>query len=285
MKKMKLLFLLIVLSLVVPVFSVGADEYMETSLPNLLDISGVEVYQPFLDDLERVTGLKVTFVEGRKPDTFNKVAAGTLNFGTGLVRQSGIPAMELYYSMPFGMEGQEFISWLYNGGGLELQREIYDSRFVVPIPFKVTISDAGGWFREKITKRYLNSGNMRMRLFGFGAEVLTRAFPKVTTPDDTGASPLDDFKSFHFTDLEFSFPTLDKQQLFDIPRESGDGITIIDAGARHYYISSWWQSYTYSEVWINKDFYDGLDPEVQYKIGPITNKKALFCRPMTGFVL
>jgi TRAP-type mannitol/chloroaromatic compound transport system substrate-binding protein len=275
MGKMKfLLGLLIIFSLAVPVFSVNAETFMmETPLPlNLRDISDPEVYQPFLDDLKLVAKLKVTF-GGTNPNTFNDVGDGTLMFGTGLTNQSGIPAMELYYGMPFGMEGQEFISWLYEGGGLELAREIYASRGVVPIPFRVTVAEGGGWFLNELSMSYLTSGDVRMRFFGFGGEVLRRAFPDVETPPSTaGVSLLEDFKSGNFNALEFSLPILDKQQFFDIP---GPGNTIKDAGASHYYIGSWWQPYTYSEVWINKDFYDGLKQDVRDKIDLVSRAHVL----------
>jgi TRAP-type mannitol/chloroaromatic compound transport system substrate-binding protein len=275
MGKMKfLLGLLIVFCLAVPVFSVNADTFiMETPLPvDLRDISDPEVYQPFLDDLKLIAKLKVT-LGSTNPNTFNDVGAGTLMFGTGLTTQSGIPAMELYYGMPFGMEGQEFISWLYEGGGLELAREFYAPLGVVPIPFRVTVAEGGGWFRSELSIPYLNSGDVKMRFFGFGGEVLRRAYPAVITPPPLpGVSLLNAFESGYFTDLEFSFPTLDKQQFFDIP---GPGNTIINAGASHYYIGSWWQPYTYSEVWINKDFYDGLKQNVRDKIDLVSRAHVL----------
>ncbi len=146
MKKPKSLFvLLVVCGLSVSVSGVTAPPItMETPLPvGLRDVSDlVEVYQPFLDDLELITKLKVTF-GGTGADVFNRVAAGDLIFGTSLTIQSGIPAMALYWSMPFGMEGPEFIAWLYEGGGLTLARQFYaneGNEGVVPIPFRVTVA-------------------------------------------------------------------------------------------------------------------------------------------------
>ena len=249
---------------------------MDTAIQvGLCDISDPEeVYQPFLDDLKLITGLKVTFGKWN-PNTFKDVARGDLKFGTGLTTQSGIPAMKLYYSMPFGMEGQEFISWLYNGEGLILARDFYASRGVVPIPFRVTVAEGGGWFTEELTKNYLKEGDVKMRLFGFGGDVLKKAFPNVEIPPLTpGATALEDFRSGALTALELGFPTIDKQQFFDIPKQNGED-TIFQAGATHYYIGSWWQSYTYSEVWINKDFYDSLKQKVRDKIDLVSRAHVL----------
>ncbi|NIO20835.1 MAG: hypothetical protein GTN76_08885 [Candidatus Aenigmarchaeota archaeon] len=288
MKRMKfLLGLLIVFSLAVPVFSVSAKKFtMDTALQvDLRDVSDpVEVYQPFLDDLRLVTKLNVTF-GGTNPDTFNDVADGNLIFGTGVTIQSGIPAMELYFSMPFGMEGQEFISWLFEGGGLELAREFYASRGVVPIPFRVTVAEGGGWFREPIPnnpEEFNDWGiyGFTMRLYGLGGRVLTKAFPAIVTPPPTpGESALDDFRSGHYTALEYSFPTLDKQQFFDKPNEQGKPniaqIVEAEGGQVQYYIGSWFQPMTYHELWINKDFYDSLSQDVRDKIDVVSRALVL----------
>lgn len=274
MGKMKfLLSLLIIFSLAVPVFSVNAETFiMETPLSlNLRDISDPEVYRPFLDDLQLIAKLKVT-LGSTNPNTFNDIGAGTLMFGTGFPTHSGIPAMELYFGMPFGMEGQEFISWLYEGGGLELARRIYAPFGVVPIPFRVTVAEGGVWFSQELSETYLLSGDVRMRFYGFGGEVLHRAFAVIIPPPTAGVSLQEDFISGHFNALGFGLPTLDKKQFFDIP---GPGNTIFDAGATDYYIRSWWQPYTYSEVWINKDFYDGLKQDVRDKIDLVSRANVL----------
>lgn len=243
---------------------------LESTIGNLTDATSPLVFQQFLDDLELATELDVEF-GGQGSNVLNRVISGDLIFGTGLSAQSGIGAMALTWGMPFGFEPQELISWLYDGGGLELIRGIYASRGVVPVPLRINGAEAGGWFREQITEGYINSGHMRMRLYGIGAEIVKRVYPAaIFPPVVAGFSALGQFECANdpecpgyedsFTDLEFSFPTTDKQQFFDNP---GAGNTIIDAGAKHYYISGWWQPSTNIELWINKDFYDSLSQDTK----------------------
>lgn len=86
------------------------------------------------------------------------VAAGPTKGGVsaaiGLSNTFGEDAAELFVSgLPFGFRPQEFIAWLYEGGGLAIQQEIYDeifNRSVIVIPVAVNPAQGGGWFPEEL---------------------------------------------------------------------------------------------------------------------------------------
>ncbi len=82
------------------------------------------------------------------------VKAGAIQAGIGLSNMNGFPFGELLVTgLPFGMEPDEFAAYLYEGGGLELQQQIYDEKFdeeIVVIPIAITATQGGGWFSEPL---------------------------------------------------------------------------------------------------------------------------------------
>ena len=54
---------------------------------------------------------------------------------------------------PFGMDGFDYMGWLYDGGGLELYREFFQvvlKQNVVPIPMTSAGPQAMGWFKRPV---------------------------------------------------------------------------------------------------------------------------------------
>lgn len=107
-------------------------------------------------DADRVSG-QVADVE-RFETIYAAVAAGQtaggLDLGVGISNQNGLSFGELHVAaLPFGMEADEFAAYLFDGGGLALQQELYDSRFdgrVVVLPIAITPTQGGGWFPEPL---------------------------------------------------------------------------------------------------------------------------------------
>ncbi len=79
---------------------------------------------------------------------------GGVDVGIGLGNQNGFPFGELYVAgLPFGMEPDEFAAYLYGGGGLALQQELYNRHFggkVLVMPVAITATQGGGWFPEPL---------------------------------------------------------------------------------------------------------------------------------------
>lgn len=77
-------------------------------------------------------------------------AGGGIDIGIGIGNQNGFPFGELYVAgLPFGLEAEEFAGYLYGGGGLALQQEIYDRHFdgkLLILPIALTTTQGGGWF-------------------------------------------------------------------------------------------------------------------------------------------
>ncbi|MEM9010601.1 MAG: hypothetical protein AAGE18_05190 [Pseudomonadota bacterium] len=80
-------------------------------------------------------------------------AGGGVDLGIGIANQNGLELGELYVAaLPFGLEADEFAAYLYDGGGLALQQEIYARRIgdIVVLPIAMTMTQGGGWFPEAL---------------------------------------------------------------------------------------------------------------------------------------
>src|SRR5690625_7532757 len=76
-------------------------------------------------------------------------------------------------------------SWLFNGGGLELMRELFATRNIVNFPMGDTGTQMGGWYRKEINSVEDLKG-LKMRTAGFAGEVLARmgVVPQQVPPGD-----------------------------------------------------------------------------------------------------
>ncbi len=109
-------------------------------------------------------------------EVLDAVSRGTMQMGhsSPTYWRGTLPAAPLFSSAPFGMLASEHKAWLDHGGGLELWREIYGRQGVVPFAAGNTGAQMGGWFKREL--RSIDDLNgLKMRISGFGAEVLQRA--------------------------------------------------------------------------------------------------------------
>lgn len=84
----------------------------------------------------------------------NAVAAGAIDAALGIPADSGLGFGEFYAGgVPFGLRAEEFIAFLYHGGGLDLQQEFYDEAFdegLVVLPVGITGAQGAGFFPQPI---------------------------------------------------------------------------------------------------------------------------------------
>jgi len=83
------------------------------------------------------------------------------------------PALALDTGVPFGLTARQQNAWLYEGGGLELVRGIYDDFGIINFPCGNTGVQMGGWFRAPIGS-LADLRGLRMRIPGVGGEVMSR---------------------------------------------------------------------------------------------------------------
>lgn len=83
------------------------------------------------------------------------------------------PVLAFDTCVPFGMTARQQHAWLYEGGGLELVRELYADFNIMTFPAGNTGAQMGGWFKREISTAEDLRG-LKMRIPGLGGEVMDR---------------------------------------------------------------------------------------------------------------
>lgn len=177
-------------------------------------------------------------------DILENVGLGAIDAGWSFAgyAEGQAPAAALFGSIPFGPDAIKYLSWVNNGGGLALWREIYEPFNVVPMPCGVIISEAAGWFTRPITTVDDLQG-MNIRIGGLGGQVYARlgAVP-VSLPAGEISTAL---QTGRLDGAELSFPSIDVLLGFD-------------QAANHYYFPGWHQPSGFIEFTMNADRWNAL---------------------------
>jgi len=153
-----------------------------------------------------------------------------------------LPAAPLFLNVPFGPEAPERIAWLYQGNGLKLWQEMYDSAGynvkvlpVIAIPY-----ESAGWFVEPVNSLEDLKG-LKIRYGGFAGDVMKKLGASVTM------MPMGDV-----------FPALEKGALdaceFSAP--SVDAFLGFSKVVKYNYFPGWHQPPSTLELLINKDVWE-----------------------------
>lgn len=177
-------------------------------------------------------------------EVFDAVSSGAIEAGWDWAAYWGtkIPVANLIGAMPFGPQGEKFVSWMYNGGGLEILKKAYEPHNVVPIPCHLTASEPGGWFNKEINEPSDFQG-IRMRIGGLGAKVIEElgGIPQLIPGGEVYVS----LERGRIDAAEFSHPSLDRQL----------GLHKV---AKYYYFPGWHQPGSWNSLIINKKVWDEL---------------------------
>lgn len=188
--------------------------------------------------------------DGAKPhEILDLVANGKVDagFATASFWAAKIPAAALFAGYPFGPDGKTYLAWFDQGDGRKLYQDMYDYAGVKVrvIPCAFGGAEAGGWFAKEITGRD-DLKSLRMRIFGLGARVMSRA--GATTVLLPGSALLKAFERKEIDAAELYTPAVDlKQPLKD--------------KVKRIYAPGWHQPETVLELLINKDRWNGMSDE------------------------
>lgn len=223
---------------------------LASTFPGSMPILGDAAHQ-LAERVKRATGGEVEFkfyepgklVPGA--ETVNAVAAGKVAAawaGAGWFAGKD-SSYNFFSSVPFGPSMGEYMGWLYEGGGLELAREMFHARGVHDIPCGLIPAEASGWFRKEI-KSPADLKGLKMRIFGMGALVMQKfGVETVQIPPGEIFAKL---KDGSLDAAEFSLPAMDLPlELYEV--------------ANYYYFPGWHQQATFFDLDINLKVWDGLD--------------------------
>lgn len=193
--------------------------------------------------------------EGTKPhEILDKVSDGKVDagFATASFWAAKLPAATLFAGFPFGPDAKTYLAWFDRGNGRALYQEMYDQAglkvHVIPCAFGG--AEAGGWFAEEI-KTTEDLEGLRMRIFGLGARVMSRAgVVPVLVP---GGDLVKAFDKGEIKAAELYTPAIDRAQG-------------LQEAAKIIYMPGWHQPETVMELLVNKPRWAALGAERQMLI-------------------
>ena len=180
-------------------------------------------------------------------ETFDAVASGSIDaaWSTPGYWAGKDPTFAMFSAVPFGPASGEYLAWIYYGGGLELQDELYAQYGLKSIPCAIIAPEASGWFQSEITSTDQLNG-LKMRFFGLGARVMEAM--GVSTQLLAGGEIYQALELGTIDATEFSMPAIDLNLgFFQV--------------AQHYYFPGWHQQSTIFELLISLESWEGLEDQ------------------------
>jgi TRAP-type mannitol/chloroaromatic compound transport system substrate-binding protein len=157
------------------------------------------------------------------------------------------PTFALATAIPFGLNARQQNAWMYDGGGLELIRELYASYNCINFPSGNTGAQMGGWFRREIHTLDDMKG-LKMRIAGLGGVVMSRigvVAQQIGGPDI-------------YPSLEKG--TIDAAEWVGPYDDERLGFYKI---APHYYYPGWWEGGPALDLIVNLDAWKALPKQYQ----------------------
>ena len=158
------------------------------------------------------------------------------------------PITQLSTAVPFGMTARGHISWMYEGGGLELIQNVFRERFgVVTFPAGNTGCQMGGWFNKEINST-ADLGGLRFRIPGMGGQALEKL--GVSVQVIPGGEIYQSLETGAIDGAEWVGPYDDLNQEFN-------------KVTQFYYYPGWWEPGPSLDVMFPADEFDALPEEYQ----------------------
>ena len=182
-------------------------------------------------------------------ECFDAVSSGAaeMSHGAAYYWAGKTSAAQFFASVPFGMNAQQFNSWLIGGDGLELWQELYAPYNLIPFPGGNSGVQMGGWFNKEINSMEDFKG-LKMRMPGLGGKVLSKV----------GASPVLISGGELYTSLERG--VIDATEWMGPFHDYKMGFHEI---AKYYYYPGWHETGTELEFTVNKDKFEALPSDLQ----------------------
>ena len=157
------------------------------------------------------------------------------------------PSFSFDTAVPFGMNARQLDSWVREGGGLELLRELFAPRHIINFPFGNTGAQMGGWYRKEINSVSDLKG-LTMRTAGFAGEVLSRlgVVPQQIPTGDIYPA----LEKGTLDAVEFVGPVDDEKLGFQ-------------KVAKYYYYPGWWEGSAQVSLYVNDAAYNELPKQYQ----------------------
>ncbi|NER98357.1 MAG: ABC transporter substrate-binding protein [Symploca sp. SIO1B1] len=207
--------------------------------------------------------------EGGTTEILEAVNNGTIDCSYSGIYYDKDEYKALYFgsAIPFGLSPEEQNAWLfYKGEGnndpdsLTYMQKVYKDLGlnVIAFPAGGTGGQMGGWFKEKVNSP-LDFNERKMRIVGFGEDILQNSEFKLYQPLDSASEPdksadkiKTNLENGTFEAAEWIGPHDDMQLGLHEARD-----------IKFYYYPGWWEPSTTFDVQVNKDRWERLDKKYQ----------------------
>ncbi|HSJ33404.1 MAG TPA: TRAP transporter substrate-binding protein [Longimicrobiales bacterium] len=149
--------------------------------------------------------------------------------------------------VPFGLTSRQQSAWLYEGGGLDLMRELYADFGVTTFPAGNTGAQMGGWFKREI-RGVADLRGLKMRIPGLGGAVMNHLGVTVQVLGGSEIYPALERGAIDAT--EWVGPYDDEKLGFQ-------------NAARFYYYPGWWEPGPSMSFMVNRRAWDQLPASYQ----------------------
>ena len=119
-------------------------------------------------------------------EVFDATSKGVLDVGMapfGYIQGRNTATIPMSHGPLFGMDGNDYYAWYYDGGGMKLLEEFYKDHLKLNItgfPIPTDYPQGMGWFKKEI-KSLADLKGLKYRIYGIGAETYGRLGVSVVT--------------------------------------------------------------------------------------------------------
>ncbi|MDH5749552.1 MAG: hypothetical protein OEY85_09610, partial [Rhodospirillales bacterium] len=106
-------------------------------------------------------------------DLMEAISTGTIDaaFASPGIWGDSFPVLHFFSSLPFGPSTNEYLAWIYFGGGQVLADKFFNSHNIQGIFCGLTSPSGSGWFRNQIITLEDLQG-LKVRFLGLGGKVM-----------------------------------------------------------------------------------------------------------------
>jgi len=186
-------------------------------------------------------------------EVFDATSKGVLDVGMapfGYIQGRNTATIPMSHGPLFGMDGQDYYAWYYDGGGMKLLEEFFKDVVklnVVGFPIPTDYPQGMGWFKKEINSLADLKG-LKYRIYGIGAETYSRLGVSVVTIPGQEIVPA----------LERG--VIEGAEWINCLEDKKLGLHKI---AKHYYTPGMHEPVTGGQLMINQEVWKKLTPDLQ----------------------
>jgi TRAP-type mannitol/chloroaromatic compound transport system substrate-binding protein len=186
-------------------------------------------------------------------EVFDATSKGVLDVGMGpfgYIQGRNTATIPMSHGPLFGMDGQDYLGWYYDGGGMALLEEFYRDVLklnLVGFPIPTDYPQGLGWFKKEI-KSLADIKGMKYRIYGIGAETYGKLGVSVVTIPGGEIVPA----------LERG--VIEGAEWINCLEDMKLGL---HKTAKHYYTPGMHEPVTGGQIMVNKEVWNKLTPDLK----------------------